>query len=107
MAGSPLRVHSVQLGVVKGLDSDEVTFHEAPMTIQGEAQPGNVQPMYLGTARLSSESQLVVVEEHVANRITCGFVVAERQQDYFRSLMAAGAREAAREETEGGEERRE
>ena len=36
----------------------------------------------------------------MANRITCGFNVAERQQDHFGSPMAAGARGAAREERE-------
>ena len=36
----------------------------------------------------------------MANRITCGFNVAERQQDHFGSPMAAGARRAAREERE-------
>ena len=36
----------------------------------------------------------------MANRITCGFNVAERQQDHFGSPMAACARRAAREERE-------
>ena len=36
----------------------------------------------------------------MANRIPCGFNVAERQQDHFGSPMAAGARRAAREERE-------
>ena len=55
---SPLRVHSVQLGVVKELDSDEVTFHEDPMAIQGEAQPGNVQPMYFTFWRMRHRQTL-------------------------------------------------
>ena len=43
--------------------------------------------------------QLVLVEL-VANRIACGFVRAERQQDHFGSPMAAGARGVAKEERE-------
>ena len=43
---SPLRIHSVQLGVVKELDSDKVTFHEVPIASQGEAQPGNVFSLF-------------------------------------------------------------
>ena len=42
----------------------------------------------------------------MANRTTCGFNVAERQQDHFGSPMAAGARRAAREEREREKERR-
>ena len=42
----------------------------------------------------------------MANRITCGFSVAERQQDHFGSPMAAGARGAAREERERKREER-
>ena len=42
---SPLRIHSVLLGDVKELDGDKVAFHEGPVASQGEAQPGDVQPV--------------------------------------------------------------
>ena len=42
---SPLRIRSVQVEGVKELGSDKVTSHEVPMAIQGEAQPGNGQPL--------------------------------------------------------------
>ena len=49
--------------------------------------------------------QLVLVEL-VANRIACGFVMAERQQDHFGSPMAAGARGVAKGERERVREER-
>ena len=42
---SPLRIRSVQVEGVKELVSDKVTSHEGPIAIQGEAQPGNGQPL--------------------------------------------------------------
>ena len=42
----------------------------------------------------------LVLVELVANRITCGFVMAECQQDHFGSPMAAGARGVATGERE-------
>ena len=41
---SNVALEKKKIDVVKELDSDEVTFHEIPMTSQGEAQPGYVQP---------------------------------------------------------------
>ena len=53
--------------------------------------------------------KLVVLDERVASRITCGSVMAERQQDHFGSPMAAGARGVAAgdgERVREGEERK-
>ena len=49
--------------------------------------------------------KLVVVEEHVAKRITCGSFVAKRQQDHFGSPMAAGACGVAAGEERAGRRR--